>query len=152
MRTAREIAVRGFINEKFNTTFGKDLFRRAVFNGSVEVRNPNHKYLIDLYEYPHWEATAKTDQQMIVIHQLEESKIAYCEGVLASWIQYYDPLTKFKQMVDGFCVYAPNTQEFHIEIHDAEHDTDAIWTLDAHLCKNTGPNKPIFIATNVDLR
>ena len=43
----REIAVRGFINEKFNTTFGKGLFRRAVYNGSVELHKPNQKYLVD---------------------------------------------------------------------------------------------------------
>ena len=43
----REIAVRGFINDKFNTTFGKGLFRRAVFNGSVEIRDPYSKYLVD---------------------------------------------------------------------------------------------------------
>ena len=39
----REIAVRGFMNEKFNTTFGKGLFRRAMFNGSVELGIPNQK-------------------------------------------------------------------------------------------------------------
>ena len=43
----REIAIRGFINEKFNTTFGKGLFRRAVYNGSVELHDPNQKYLVD---------------------------------------------------------------------------------------------------------
>ena len=41
----REIAIRGFANEKFNTSFGKGLFRRAVFNVSVEVRDPYTKYL-----------------------------------------------------------------------------------------------------------
>ena len=47
----REIAVRGFMNEKFGTTFGKGLFHRAIYNGTVEVRDPYTKYLIDLFEY-----------------------------------------------------------------------------------------------------
>ncbi len=50
----RAIAVRGFINEKFNTTSGKSLFRRALFNGSIELRDPNQKYLVDYYTYPEW--------------------------------------------------------------------------------------------------
>ena len=45
---AREIAVRGFMNEKFGSSYGKGLFHRAIFNGSVEIRNPYTKYLIDL--------------------------------------------------------------------------------------------------------
>lgn len=66
----REIAVRGFINEKFNTTFGKGLFRRAMFNGSVELGSPNQKYLVDYFEYSNWENTAKTDQQMATVRKL----------------------------------------------------------------------------------
>ena len=43
--TEREIAVRGFNNERINTSFGKGLFRRAIYNGSVELRNPNENTL-----------------------------------------------------------------------------------------------------------
>ena len=60
----REIAVRGFMNEKFGTTYGKGLFHRAIYNGSVEIRSPYAKYLIDLFEYSRWEALAKSDEQL----------------------------------------------------------------------------------------
>jgi len=47
----REIAVRGFINERFGSTHAQGLFRRAVYNGSIELRNPFQKYLVDFYAY-----------------------------------------------------------------------------------------------------
>ena len=72
----REIAVRGFINEKFNTTFGKGLFRRAVYNGSVELHKPNQKYLVDYFSYLEWEAQARYDEQMAVIKKLESTNVA----------------------------------------------------------------------------
>ena len=34
----REIAIRGFINERFGSAYGQGLFRRAVYNGSIELR------------------------------------------------------------------------------------------------------------------
>lgn len=147
----REIAIRGFINEKFNTTFGKGLFRRAVFNGSVELRNPNTKYLVDFYYYAEWEAQAKTDEQMDVIRKLAGTEFANTEGLLFSWILHYDPLTKAKIKINGYAIYSPDTQELYINIDDAAHATVEEWTLPAHPCKSTGANKPIFVATNIDL-
>jgi len=147
----REIAVRGFMNEKFNTTFGKGLFRRAMFNGSVELGSPNQKYLVDYFEYSNWENTAKTDEQMVTVRKLSDAGIAGQAGVLMSWIQHYDPLTKTKQGVGGFSIYSPETKELHVEIEDPANNTKDSWTLDVHLCKSTGANKPVFIATNVDL-
>lgn len=105
----REIAVRGFINEKFNTTFGKGLFRRAVYNGSVELRNPNTKYLVDFYRYVEWENLAKTDDQMAIVRKLGNSDISQDDEVLVSWVVHYDPLTKRKQplMALPYCHPAP---------------------------------------------
>ena len=45
----RAIAVRGFINDKLDTTSSRTLFRKALFNGSVELRDPNQKYLVDYF-------------------------------------------------------------------------------------------------------
>ena len=147
----REIAVRGFINEKFNTTFGKGLFRRAVFNGSVELRNPSLKYLVDYYQYPEWEALAKDDQQMDVIHSLYDSGMPEQKDLLFSWLVHYDALTKAKTKVNGYSIYSPSTQELYIEINDSYNQTIEHWTLAVHPCKTTGLHKPVFIATNVDL-
>lgn len=147
----RDIAVRGFINDKFNTTFGKGLFRRAVFNGSVELGNPKEKYLVDYYEYTDWENLAKSDIEMQVINQLAESGFTGTESIFCSWIQHYDPLSKTKTKVGGFSIYSPETQELYIRISDLVHHTEDDWTLPARLCKTTGINKPVFVATNVDL-
>ena len=147
----REIAVRGFINEKFGTTQGKGLFRRAVINGSVELRDPYTKYLIDLFEYANWEISAKTDMQIIQVNNLVKHGMDTEPEVLVSWIQHYDPITKVKQSVDRVCVYLPETRELYININDAAHDTVEFWTLPVVPCKNAGQNKPAFIASNVDL-
>ena len=147
----REIAVRGFINEKFNTTFGKGLFRRAVYNGSVELHKPNQKYLVDYYSYLEWESQAKSDEQMTIVKSLESSNVVQEEDLLFSWLIHYDPLTKSKERVNGYSVYSPNTRELFIKIDDMLNHTNDEWTLNVHHCKATGANKPVFIATNVDL-
>lgn len=152
MRNAeKEIAVRGFMNEKFGTTFGKGLFHRAIYNGSVELRDPNTKYLIDLFPYDHWEAKAKSDEQMAWVKKLQNTDINKSSDVLVSWVQHYDPFTKSKTMVDGVCVYMPETSELYISINDSEHGTCTEWELPVAACKNTGPKKPVFIASNVDV-
>ncbi len=147
----REIAVRGFINEKFNTTFGKGLFRRAVFNGSVELHNPNQKYLVDYFSYLEWETQAKTDEQLKVINELTSVNLGKETDWLFSWLIHYDPLTKSKQRVNGYSIYSPNTRELFIKIDDPNNQTQDEWTLDVHSCKSTGANKPVFVAANVDL-
>ena len=147
----REIAVRGFINEKFNTTFGKGLFRRAVFNGSVELHDPNQKYLVDYFSYLEWETQAKTDEQLKVINELTSVNLGKETDWLFSWLIHYDPLTKSKQRVNGYSIYSPNTRELFIKIDDPNNQTQDEWTLDVHSCKSTGANKPVFIAANVDL-
>lgn len=147
----RDIAVRGFINDKFNTPFGKGLFRRAVFNGSVELAGPKEKYLVDYYSYTDWENTAKSDEQMAIVTKLAKSGIDPDDEVYCSWIQHYDPISKTKTKVGGFSVYSPQTQELYIEIDDVPNGTVEDWSLPARLCKTTGVTKPVFVATNVDL-
>lgn len=147
----REIAVRLFINEKFNTTIGKGLFRRAIYNGTIELRNPQTKFLIDMFEYPEWEALAKRDDQMAVINKLDGTDLPTAKGLVFSWLLHYDPLTKVKTPVDGYAVYSQDTNELHICINSPEFNTVEEWTLAVHSCKATGANKPSLIATNVDL-
>lgn len=147
----REIAVRLFINEKFNTTIGKGLFRRAIYNGTIELRNPQTKFLIDMFEYPEWEALAKRDDQMTIINKLDGTDLPTAKGLVFSWLLHYDPLTKVKTPVDGYAVYSQDTNELHISINSPEFGTVEEWTLQVHSCKTMGDNKPAAIATNVDL-
>lgn len=153
MRTIaeRNIAVRGFINEKHNTTFGKNLFRRAIYNGSVELGNPSQKYLIDMYEFGIWQHQAKSDYQMNTFRKIDSMGADNQGDLLLSWVLHYDPLTKLKTPVDGYCIYMPSTNELYIEINDADRGTEDSWSLDVKPCKSTGIGKPVFIATNVDL-
>jgi hypothetical protein len=146
----REIAVRGFMNEKFGTTYGKGLFHRAIYNGSVEIRSPYAKYLIDLFEYSRWESSAKSDDQLTWVDKMRNARIDSTDSVV-SWVQHYDPMSKTKQSIDGVCVYLSETQELHISINDPDHDVVDTWTLDVKSCAKLGTNKPVFIATNVDL-
>ncbi len=147
----REIAIRGFINEKYNTTYGKGLFRRAIYNGSVELHNPNQKYLVDFYDYEQFQHTAKSDAQIEVLKKLDQCNVSSVEGLVLSWIIHYEPLTKTKTSVDGYCIYLQSTGELHIEVIDVQNGTNEQWDLRAHHCKSGGANKPVFIATNVDL-
>jgi hypothetical protein len=147
----KDIVVRGFMNEKFGSTYGKGLFHRAIYNGSVEIRNPYSKYLIDLFEYDRWEIHAVGEQQLAWTKKLNKAQVNQAPEALASWVQHYDPMTKTKRAVDGVCVYLPMSQELYIAINDPVHNINDEWTLQAKHCLKTGPNKPIFIATNVDL-
>lgn len=147
----REIAIRGFINEKYNTPFGKGLFRRAIYNGSVELHNPNQKYLVDFYEYGVFQHTAKSINQIEILNNLIACGVADTPDLVMSWIVHYEPLTKSKELVNGYCIYLKTTGEVHIEIDDVLNGTKDEWDLKAHHCKAVGANKPVFIATNVDL-
>ncbi len=147
----KDIVVRGFMNEKFGATYGKGLFYRAIYNGSVELRNPYSKYLIDLFEYGRWEVNAKSDGQLTWTKRLARAQINEAPEALASWIQHYDPAAKLKTPVDGVCIYLPISQELYISINDPAQDINEEWTLKTNHCLKSGPNKPIFIATNFDL-
>lgn len=151
MSTERQIAVRLFINDKFNTTFGKGLFRKAIFNGTIELRNPQTKFLIDLYLYNEWEAKAKSDIQMEIIHKLAKTEFPSTEGLLFSWVTHYDPTNKTKTSVRGFVIHSPETNELYVNIESPEFNANEEWELKTHNCKSTGSNIPAVIASNFDL-
>ncbi len=153
MRTIaeRQIAVRGFTNEKFNTSFGRGLFRRAIYNGSIELGDPKEKYLIDLYDFANWQHAAKTDYQIDVFRKMVEAGAEDESDILLSWMLHYDPLTKTKTPVNGYAVYLPASREMHIRIDDSERNTEEEWTLTTQICRATGVGKPVFVASNIDL-
>ncbi len=147
----REVAIRGFINEKFGSTYGKGLFRRALYTGSVELRDPKQKYLVDFYNYADWEFSAKSDAQIEVLKKIDQTDISTTPNIVMSWLIHYDPITKSKSAADGYCIYGQGTQEVHLNINDLERGICDEWTLNVQHCKNAGFKKPVFIATNVDL-
>ena len=68
----KEIAVRLFENKKLGTTYGKGLYRLAVFNASAEIKDPHVKYLLDFYQFERWQHTANTDKQIVILNQIKE--------------------------------------------------------------------------------
>ena len=130
----REIAVRGFVNEKFGKTYGRSLFHYAIYNGTVEIAKPHTKYLIDLFEYARWDKSASTPEQLAWSKELYEADF------------HNEP-----EVLNGLCVYSPLKQQLIIIIHDPEHEVEEEWTLEVKHCSKSGDNKPVFIATNVDL-
>ena len=147
----REIAIRGFINERFGSTYGQGLFRRAVYNGSIELRNPFQKYLVDFFTYAYWEVKARSDQQIKTVNDMLSAGMDSDPDILFSWLQHYDPVTKHKSAVAGYAVYHTKSNEVHVSINDPERDVVEQWWLDARACANPGLKKPAFIAANVDL-
>lgn len=145
----KEIIVRAFINEKFNTTYGKGLFRRAVFNVTVELPSPYRKYVVDLFSYAEWDRLARTPDQLAIASHIAKSDIPQQEDVLLSWVKHLDPITKIKTDVDGFCVVSLETNELYISIQDEERSVYDEWTLQIRRCHKSGGAKPIFIATNI---
>ncbi len=147
----RAIAVRGFINDKLDTTSSRTLFRKALINGSVELRDPNQKYLVDYFAYPQWELLARSDKQIETIKELRAKDADKDPEFLFSWILHYDPLTKTKTRVDGYSIYSSNTKELYIKINDAINQTTDDWELNVCHCKAVGKNKPVFVASNCEL-
>ena len=147
----RAIAVRGFINDKLDTTTRRTLFRKALFNGSVELRDPNQKYLVDYFAYPQWELLARSNKQLDLVNELRAQGFDKEPDYLFSWMLHYEPLTKTKTRVDGYSIYSSNTKELYIKINDAINQTTDDWELNVCNCKAVGKNKPVFIASNCEL-
>ena len=91
-----EIAVRLYENNKYGSTYGKSLYHNALFNATADVKHPKAKYLLDFYSYEHWEAQAKTDEQIEVVQLVSE---AANKDTLVSWVLRYDAETKHKAWV-----------------------------------------------------
>lgn len=144
-----EIAVRLYENNKYGTTYGKGVYHHAVFNATADVKNPKAKYLLDFYSYAHWEAQAKTDAQMEVVELVAEKDN---KDTLISWVLRYDPITKHKAFVMGFCVLNLVTNKLKLVIDDETADIQTAWNLPVKPCKLVrDKNAPQLLATNAEL-
>ncbi|NDE54117.1 MAG: hypothetical protein EB069_05915, partial [Actinobacteria bacterium] len=48
------VAVRLYENTTYGTTYGRGLYRRALYNGTVDLKQSGIKYLLDLYTGEDW--------------------------------------------------------------------------------------------------
>lgn len=143
-----EIAVRLYENQTYGTTYGKGLFRKALFNGSIDIKTPCTKYVIDLFNYDDWCNIAKTSEQMVIIRDVPQQ-----EDTLFSWINRYDRTTKQKTLVSGFCSFDCDSKGMRIMILDPVTQIEDVWQISAKPCQSNtnGLRSPQLLATNADL-
>ena len=143
-----DLAVRLYSNSTYGTTYGKGLFRRALFNGSIDIKSPTVKYVIDLFNYDDWCNIAKTNYQIEIINGVPKQA-----DTLYSWINRYDSSTKRKTLVIGYCSFDCESKELAIMIIDPDFGIEDKWTITAKPCQanRSGLRAPQFLATNADL-
>lgn len=143
-----EIAVRLYDNQAYGTTHGKGMYRRAIFNGTIDAKMPAVKYLVDLYNYEDWSNQARTDEQMVILEAVADIK-----DKLYSWIQRYDPVTRQKTLVHGVCTLDLTNLKMDVLICDEEANVVDRWQITAKPCKQSsaGLKSPQLLATNADL-
>lgn len=147
----REIAVRLYNNHKYGTTQGKGIYNKAIYNANVELRKPTTKYLLDFYRFEDWVNKAQTDEQVMTYKELAEMGISTERDAMFSWIQHYDPLTKKKVSVSGVAIFNTEATLLQLVIDDAVSGLSETWMLETVSCKNPGPRKPAYLASNVDV-
>ena len=87
-----EIAVRLYDNNTYGTTYGRGLYRKAIYNGTIDAKHSKVKYLVDFYNYEDWANQAKTDVDMKFIANATPDA-----DMLFSWVKHYDGDSKSKR-------------------------------------------------------
>jgi hypothetical protein len=143
-----EIAIRLYDNKAYGTTQGKGIYRTALYNGTMDTKQPTVKYLVDLYNYDDWENKAKTDMQMVILEAVDDVK-----DKLYSWIYRYDSSTKQKTLVQGVCTLDLQSLIMDILIFDPVASVEERWQVQAKPCRqsSTGQKSPQLLATNGEL-
>ena len=144
-----EIAVRLYDNNTYGTTYGRGLYRKAIYNGTIDAKHSNAKYLVDFYNYEDWANQAKTDEQMEILASFSPDA-----DTLFSWVAYYDGATKSKTPVTGVCLLNAGTMDVRVVIMDSQHGVEDSWNLTARSCRlaEHGKRSPQLLATNGDLQ
>ena len=143
-----EIAVRLYENNAYGTTFGKGMYRRALFNGTIDARTPSAKYLVDCFNYQDWCNQASTDEQMAVLAAVEAD-----DKKLYSWIKHYDTVTRAKRLVGGCMQFDLDSLDMNIMICDETAGVADHWRIEGKPCKTAMKyqKSPQILGTNGDL-
>jgi hypothetical protein len=144
-----EMALRLYDNPAYGSTYGKGLYRRAIYNGSIDVKEPHVKYVVDLYNFEDWSNQARTAAQMEVVQSVPKSN-----DMLYSWINRYDTLTKTKKAVTGVCTLDLQNLDAIVLVGDDEVGVVERWDFTAKPCKQAraGVKAPKLLGTNADLQ
>lgn len=143
----KEITIRLWENKKFGTTYGKGLYRRAIYNGTAEVLSPYAKYLVDFEQIESWFYLAKTPVHIDMLKELSGDPVNE-DGQLLSWLYRYD--NGIKIPVKGYGQLDLVSSLITIKIDDLEVAIQETWTLPLRSCIARVPGKPTpaLIATN----
>lgn len=143
-----EIAVRLYENNTYGTTYGKGVYRKAIYNGTIDAKHQNAKYLVDFYSYDDWANMARTDVQMEILRCITANS-----DTLYSWIKHYEPATRDKTLVPGMCRINLDTMKMMVSICDEARNVADEWSITAKPCKQSasGLKSPQLLATNSDL-
>lgn len=150
MQEEQEIAVRLYENKKYGTTYAKGMWHRALFNGSVEVRNPRSTYLVDYFNFADWCAQARHAAQNTIIEEVVASG-APTDNQLFSWVQRYNRDTKVKAYAEGFSRYDLTDGDMIVCITDPIANFSNGWRLQARTCRGRATNAPDVLATNTEI-
>ncbi len=147
-QTQIEIAARLYDNQSYGSTYGRGLYRRAVFNGTIDVKSPRVKYLVDFYDYEDWSNLAKNDEQMVILEAIPNTK-----KMLFSWVYRYDSPSKTKTLVHGVVRLDLTTMDLDVLICDEPAGVAERWYITAKPCKSStiGSKSPQLLATNAEL-
>jgi hypothetical protein len=140
------IAVRLYDNQTYGTTYGKGLYRKAHYNGTIDNHDRSATYLVDFYNYQDWVNQAKTDEQMHILANITQQA-----DTLYSWIKHYDRPSSGKTPINGVSVLDLDSYEIAVSINDSAHGVVDQWILQAKPCKSHSGKGPQLLATNADL-
>ena len=145
-----EIAVRLYDNNTYGSTYGRGLYRKAIYNGTIDAKHSNAKYLVDFYPHEDWANQAKTDEHMAIV-----ANVTAETDTLFSWVKHYDSSTRVKTPVTGMCRINMGTLAITVGIMDEQRGIEDVWNLTAHPCKKATretARSPQLLATNADLQ
>jgi len=144
----KEITARLWENKMYGTTYGKGQYRKAVYNGTLELNDPYAKYLVDFEEIADWFHFAKSP-----LHQRMSQNIDSIpeneSGVFMTWLYRYEQGSK--TAIGGYAALDLNKNRILIQIDDQDLEISEHWELPVRSCIARIPGKPTpaLIATTL---
>lgn len=135
----KEITARLWENKMYGTTFGKGQYRKAIYNGTLEIPSPYAKYLVDFEEVEAWFHFPKSPVHVEFVNNLKIVPVNE-DGVLMSWIYRYE--AGIKSAVAGYAGLDLNCSRITIQVDDSAHGINECWELPIRSCITRIPGKP----------
>lgn len=143
----KELTARLWENKMYGTTYGKGQYRKAVFNGTLEIQKPYAKYLVDMEDIETWFHFPKSSIHVGITNRIAQPP-SNEDGILMSWLYRYEG--GIKTAIDGYAALDMNNNQLSIQINDVEYGITESWELPVRKCISRVPGKPTpaLIATN----